>query len=190
MFGCRQSLLLEALFILLVFFELQAMPVFTDDDAGEAIKELPVAAEGRRTAKRYSWEVAEAKVSDRGDLEWVPKPFTFVKGDSVRYIDYENGSDDNSGTSKENPWKHHPKDPQSTGKAKADSGADTYIFKCGSVYRGNIELGTVSGRSGAPVRFTSDPSWGEGEAVICGSEVVVGWQKGRTNPKIPDGNEI
>lgn len=165
-------------------------PVFTDDDSGETLENLPVAVEGKRTSEKYSWEQAESKVSDKGDIEWSPKPFCFVKGSSVRYIDFEKGSDSNIGTSSDKPWKHHPKDPAASGAAKTDSGADTYVFKRGVFYRGNIELGTISGKPGKPIRFTSDPSWGEGDAVICGSEVVTGWQKGRTHAKIPEGNEI
>lgn len=160
------------------------------DAIGASLEKLPVAPAGKRTAKRYSWEAAESKVSDRGDLEWAPKPFACVKGSAVRYIDFEKGSDSNSGIEKDKPWKHHPKDPAAMGAAKSDSVADTYVFKRGVVYRGNIELGTISGKPGNPIRFTSDPTWGAGEAVICGSEIVEGWKKGRTNEKIPEGAEI
>ena len=43
-----------------------------------------------------------------------------------------------------------------------------------------------SGVSGAPVRLTSDPSWGKGEAVLCGSERVLSWKRGATHPDIPE----
>ena len=37
--------------------------------------------------------------------------------------------------------------------------------------------------------LTSDPSWGEGEAVLAGSEQVTGWSRGG-HPAMPDGDKV
>ncbi|MFN2396793.1 MAG: right-handed parallel beta-helix repeat-containing protein, partial [Bacteroidales bacterium] len=127
--------------------------------------------------QKYSWETQQAKVLPNGDLEWAPQEFQFVTGSSVRYIDYENGDDSNDGLTKSTPWKHHPWDEEATDNAANVYGIHTYIFKRGVVYRGTLtKLGIGSGKSGNPVRLTSDPDWGEGEAAIYGSvKVEDGW---------------
>jgi hypothetical protein len=61
--------------------------------------------------------------------------------------------------------------------AAVAKGVDTYVFKRGVVYRGEL-VARESGRPGDPIRLTSDPAWGEGEAVIVGSEHVTGWRRG------------
>lgn len=170
------------------------MSAAKDDISSEVVKEpasnLKTAAPGKRTTKKYSWETNQAKVLETGNLEWTPKPFVFEKGRSVRYIDYENGNDNNSGTSKSSSWKHHPWDANATGKSSACAGIQTYIFKRGSVYRGSIIV-KESGEEENPVRFTSDPSWGSGEAVICGSERLInGWTKGADNKDIPNPSNV
>ncbi len=104
-----------------------------------------------------------------GDLEWAPEPFEFKAGASVRYIDYENGNDGDDGASKASAWKHHPWDRDATGKAKACKGVHTYVFKRGVPYRGQLSA-PESGKENDPVRLTSDPAWGEGEAMVWGSE--------------------
>ncbi len=140
-------------------------------------------------AGAYSWQEPHAEVVDTGNLAWQPQAFTFEKGDSVRYIDYAAGDDANPGTSTETPWKHHPWDPRATGKAGNARGVDTYVFKRGILYRGGL-VAKESGRPGRPIRLTSDPAWGEGEAVLCGSEPVSGWSKGADNPAIPEPEEV
>ena len=69
---------------------------------------LKPAAPGKRTPKKYSWESNQARAVETGNLEWTPKPFAFEAGKSIRYIDYENGDDNNNGKSNTTPWKHHP----------------------------------------------------------------------------------
>jgi hypothetical protein len=140
-------------------------------------------------AEPYGWQETYARVVPTGDLAWDPQPFVFETGDAVRYIDYEGGDDANAGTSKEQPWKHHPWDPQATGRAKADRGADTYVFKCGVAYRGGLVC-RESGTSERPIRLTSDPFWGGGDAVLSGSEVVTGWRKGSPNRDIPNPGQV
>ena len=124
----------------------------------------------------YSWQDPHAEVIETGDLKWKPKPFAFECGESVRYIDYENGDDGNDGETRGTPWKHHPWDTRATGKAKDTEGIHTYVFKRGTHYRifsadgGWALLGALdSGEPGNPIRLTSDPDWGTGEAVIAGS---------------------
>ena len=128
-------------------------------------------------AAEYSWQQPQAKVLPQGDLEWAPRPFDFEKGDSVRYIDYEGGEDANDGLTKTTPWKHHPWDEKATGRAAACSGVHTYVFKRGSIYRGYL-LADDSGEPGNPIRLTSDPAWGNGEAALYGSVALTdGWKR-------------
>ncbi len=128
-------------------------------------------------AADFEWQTPQAKALPNGTLEWTPQPFTYTAGNTVRYIDYENGKDSNPGT-KAAPWKHHPWDTQATGNAKAHKGAATFVFKGGVIYRGRLE-GKSSGSTDDPVRLTRDPSWGDGEAMIYGSHRIAGgWRKG------------
>jgi hypothetical protein len=86
----------------------------------------------------YSWETNQAIVLPEGDLAWSPEPFVLVKGPSVRYIDFDNGNDNNDGLTVSSAWKHHPWDNAATGTAKNSTGIHTYIFKRGVVYRGSL----------------------------------------------------
>jgi hypothetical protein len=142
-----------------------------------------------QTAGRWSWQQPQVKVLPTGDLEWMPQPFEFRAGASVRYIDFESGDDTQDGLSKQAPWKHHPWDPEADGQAKACRGVHTYVFKQGVTYRGQMEA-SESGTGTAPIVLTRDPSWGEGPAVICGSETVTGWKKGADNPFIPEPEKV
>ena len=116
-------------------------------------------------------------VEGKTEIKWMPEPFKFTPGSSLRYVDFENGDDTNSGTSKEQPWKHHPWDQRAGGNAAAEKGVLTYVFKGGVVYRGNLVAGE-SGTAAEPIRLTRDPSWGEGIATLSGAELITGgWQK-------------
>jgi len=137
---------------------------------------------------QYSWETQQAKVLANGDLQWAPLAFQLVKGSSVRYIDFEGGNDASDGLSSSTAWKHHPWDNSATGNAKIGSGIQTYIFKRGVVYRGML-IAKESGTSDNPIRLTSDPNWGTGEASIFGSVLATnGWTKANATiaPKIPN----
>jgi hypothetical protein len=161
-----------------------------NDYSKDGLSEVNPIPVGKRTQKKYSWESQMAKATPAGDLIWTPKPFVFEKGKSVRYIDYEGGNDSNSGTSKNNPWKHHPWDPAASGNSAKCTGIQTFIFKRGSIYRGTIEI-KESGKPDNPIRFTSDPSWGTGEAYISGSEKITGgWKKGADHKDIPDASAV
>lgn len=150
--------------------------------------DVPVASSG----PVYSWEKAHARVLENGDLQWQPEDFKYLAGPAVRYIDFEGGDDNNDGTSTIKPWKHHPWDPSATGRAKGSSGIFTYVFRRGVVYRG-VLTAKESGEPGNPVRLTSDPSWGTGEACIYGSErITSGWEKADVNidPRIPEADKV
>jgi hypothetical protein len=138
---------------------------------------------------RYSWQEPQAKVVPTGDLEWAPRPFEFKPGGPVRYIDFASGDDANDGLSKQAPWKHHPWDPNAGGKAAACKGVHTYVFKQGVDYRGALNA-DESGTAEAPIILTRDPSWGEGPAVICGSERLTGWKKGADDDRIPEPEKV
>lgn len=159
---------------------------------GIAMLALLVAGRGVVNAQnvaRWSWQEPHAKVLPTGDLQWTPKLFEFKPGESVRYIDFESGDDANDGLSKQTAWKHHPWDPNAAGNAMACRGVRTYIFKQGVDYRGEMNA-NESGMADAPIILSRDPSWGEGPAVICGSEAVTGWKKVADNNVIPEPEEV
>jgi hypothetical protein len=158
--------------------------------AGGIAQGSPLADGSRGDAiGRWSWPQSQAKVLPTGDLEWAPQPFEFRAGDSVRYIDFESGRDDNDGLSPGTPWQRHPWDPEATGRAKECRGAHTYVFKQGVVYRGEMDA-KEPGTPDRPILLTRDPSWGTGPAVICGSEAVTGWKQGADHPQIPEPGKV
>ena len=138
---------------------------------------------------RWSWQEPQSRVLPTGDLEWAPQPFEFKPGSSIRYLDFDSGNDNNDGSSKQTPWKHHPWDPNANGMAKACKGAHTYVFKQGVIYRGELDA-NESGSQTVPILLTRDPSWGTGPAVICGSEAVTGWKRGADNALIPEREKV
>ena len=150
---------------------------------------LSVTGAPTRAGVTFSWQEAYAKVLPHGDLEWTPKPFRFEKGASLRYIDFDAGNDENDGTTNQAPWKHHPWDSQATGKAKLCRGIHTYVFKGGVDYRGELSV-REAGKPGDPIRLTRDPGWGQGPAVLCGSERITGWKKGATHQDIPEPEKV
>lgn len=128
-------------------------------------------------AQSYSWQQPHATVVGTGDLLWAPQPFSYSPGGSVVYIDYEGGSDSNTGASTGSAFKHHPWDPNATGNAAATNGIHTYVFKRGVIYRGTLTA-DESGTAGNPIILTADPSWGSGQAMLFGSErVATTWQQ-------------
>ncbi len=143
------------------------------------------AAARRPEPDRWSWNAPMSTITATGDLAWKPQPFVYSKGASVRYIDYAAGADDHDGLSPATAWKHHPWDPAANGAAKTCAGIQTYVFKRGVVYRGTL-VARDAGKPDDPIRLTSDPAWGEGEAVLCGAEAVIGWKQGADRPDIPD----
>jgi hypothetical protein len=141
--------------------------------------------------EQFSWQNSYARVTPEGDLEWAPRPFVFQAGTSVRYIDYEHGNDNNPGTRAE-PWEHHPWDAEARGKAAKCAGIHTYIFRRGVVYRGAL-VAKESGQPDTPIRLTSDPSWGSGEANLYGSRRITGeWKRAnaRSAPGIPSPESV
>ncbi|HYW94059.1 MAG TPA: LamG-like jellyroll fold domain-containing protein [Bacteroidales bacterium] len=141
---------------------------------------------------KYDWQQQQAIVSPDGNLQWNPKSFVYEEGSSVRYIDFENGDDSNDGQSEATAWKHHPWDQNATGNAAGASGIHTYVFKRGVIYRG-VLTAKESGKPGDPIRLTSNPSWGTGEAGIYGSmQFTGGWTQGDATsaPNIPDPTKV
>src|SRR4029077_11448824 len=107
----------------------------------------------------------------------------------VRYIDFEAGDDMNPGDAATRPWKHHPWAPETAGAAAAGLGLYTFVVKRGVAYRGHLTV-KDAGRAGDPIRLTSDPAWGNGEAVLCGSERVITWEKGADHKDIPEPEKV
>ncbi len=137
----------------------------------------------------FAWQKQYIRITEGGQMEWMPKPFVFVSDEPARFIDYENGSDQNDGASRESPWKHHPWDNNATGQSKAATGIRTYLFKGGVVYRGQLTI-KEQGEPGKPLRLTRDPHWGEGPATIAGSQIATGWTQGAEHPKISNPGEV
>ena len=137
----------------------------------------------------YTWQQPQAEVLPQGDLRWAPEPFRFERGESVRYVDFDGGDDDADGSTASSAWRHHPWDAAASGQAAVCTGIHTYVFKRGVIYRGSL-VASESGQPGDPIRLTSDPSWGEGEAIISGADPVVGWTLGSDHPDIPEGKRV
>ena len=116
-------------------------------------------------AQEYSWQKPHIEMLPNGDMRWQPEPYRYQPGEVVRYIDFENGDDANSGTSPALAWKRHPWDLHATGNAAQAAGPITYVFKGGSVYRGQLTA-DESGEPGNPIRLVSDPDWGDGPAWV------------------------
>lgn len=140
-------------------------------------------------ATTFPWENPHARVLPQGELEWAPEPFQFRTGPVVRYIDFDAGDDSNDGTSPATAWKRHPWDPESSGLARQSSGAVTYVFKRGVTYRGRFQPGEDRGEPGNPIRLTSSPDWGSGQATIQASERVINWTRG-AHPRMPEPHRI
>ncbi|MCM8803158.1 MAG: hypothetical protein NC827_07620 [Candidatus Omnitrophica bacterium] len=139
---------------------------------------------------KFSWEEKNCEVYKEIEIKWKPKTFIFEKGISLRYIDYENGNDNNDGLTKNTPWKHHPWDEKAEGKAKECKGIYTYIFKKGVIYRGRL-FARESGTEENPIRLTVDPDWGKGNAYIYGSiKIEGGWRKCNEEIKVPEVDKI
>lgn len=104
---------------------------------------------------------------------------------TVYYVDFENGDDNNPGTSKDLAWKHAPIDINSEGKSLAAKIApgDTILFRSDVVYRGKMLASSTygkrilgSGVEGNPITLKGD-GWGDGKAIIDGSELITGWTR-------------
>lgn len=155
----------------------QAIPLLAAAGAACALAAFGAEPGNSEATKRFSWQEPQARVLPTGGFEWTPKPFVFEKGASLRYIDFSAGDDARDGRSPQTAWKHHPWDAAATGMAKACKGIHTYVFKGGVVYRGALKS-AESGAPGDPIRLTSDPNWGQGVAVLCGStRIAGGWKK-------------
>ncbi len=141
-------------------------------------------------AETFSWQKKQAELSSTGDIIWTPQPFRFEQGDSVRYIDFEEGDDLHEGLTRHTAWKHHPWDVRALDKAKRCTGIHTYVFKRGVYYRGTLAA-VESGQSGDPIRLTSDPTWGDGEAVISGGHRITGgWKRGAAHSDISEPQNV
>lgn len=88
------------------------------------------------------------------------------------YVDYENGSDENLGTSKTSAWKHAPGDRNSKSRANNYDlkASDTIIFKGGVEYFGSIIVPSPGEKSN-PITYKGD-GWGESKAILNGSKNV------------------
>ena len=102
-----------------------------------------------------------------------------AQADAVYHVDYEAGDNDHDGLSADAPFKHAPGDANATGRAAAVELApgDVVRFKGGVAYRGRIDV-PASGGAGAPIVYdgNTDGTWGDGPAIIDGSELIDDWQ--------------
>lgn len=84
--------------------------------------------------------------------------WSLAAGSATYYVDFEGGSNSNSGTSEGAPWKHAPGDPRATGSVVSSLAAgDSVLFKGGGSYvltNGGINAGW-SGTSNSPITYAS-----------------------------------
>ncbi len=91
------------------------------------------------------------------------------------YVDFQSGSDSNSGLSTSTPWKHSPGDSGAEGiPASLDlTAGNTYCFKGGVIYQGQIAVDGVGGTSGHPVVLDGEcAGFGTGKAKITHSRAT------------------
>lgn len=87
------------------------------------------------------------------------------------YVDFDGGSDAAAGTATTTAWQHCPGDDNATGNAAISlSAGDAVLFKGGVIYRGVIAA-EWNGTPAAPIILKGN-GWGEGKAIISGSEVI------------------
>ncbi len=96
------------------------------------------------------------------------------------FIDFEGGNDEGDGLTAATAWKHAPGDANAAGEAAAVKlqPGDRVLFKGGVIYRGALQL-TASGTAEAPIVYDGNTAgeYGEGKAIIDGSEPVSGWRR-------------
>jgi hypothetical protein len=94
------------------------------------------------------------------------------------YVDFDGGADANPGTSPAAPFKRCPGDSAATGNAAATllAPGDNVIFKGGVFYRGTITCNRP-GADANPITYdgNTDGAFGNGRAIIDGSEPLTGW---------------
>ncbi|NLF32925.1 MAG: hypothetical protein GX591_18820 [Planctomycetes bacterium] len=111
-------------------------------------------------------------------------------GFNTYYVDFDGGSDADSGLSPLAAWKHCPGDPNAAG-TPANTAlyyGDTVVFKGGVVYRGQITCHR-SGQAGRPIVYDGNTAgtFGQGRAVIDGSTSLTEWTP-CSGPEDADGN--
>jgi hypothetical protein len=78
------------------------------------------------------------------------------------YVDYETGSESNTGTSTGSPWKYCPGDTRS---AKTLVAGDNVYFKAGTTYQSSGSITLTGGTVGNPITYDGD-QWGSGADCI------------------------
>jgi hypothetical protein len=88
------------------------------------------------------------------------------------YVDYDRGSDQASGQTETQAWKHAPGDPQAQDAPRraALQPGDKVLFRGGVIYRGAIRLDD-SGAAGHPITY-SGQGFGAGRAIISGRDMA------------------
>ena len=133
----------------------------------------------------YLGHVAVCNMERSDDQDWwVPIRLTVGAGEvaptNTYYIDYDDGDDSANGLTPATAWKNHPwgqNKPGGTVAATTDLvPGDKCVFKGGVHYRDWL----YGGDSGTPssriiLDGNTDGSFGSGQAVIDGSDVLTGW---------------
>lgn len=88
------------------------------------------------------------------------------------YVDFASGSDEASGKTPAQAWRHAPGDPSAKGRAASHTlqPGDTVIFRGGIAYRGSISV-NQSGQEGRPIVYLGE-GFGNGKAVLDGRDRV------------------
>jgi hypothetical protein len=96
------------------------------------------------------------------------------------YVDFQGGSDSNTGSCTDQAWKYAPGDSAASGAAAAVQlkAGDNVKFKGGVVYKGSISI-PASGTADSPLTYSGNswPGLDGQKAVIDGSEALTGWKR-------------
>ncbi|THB72923.1 MAG: right-handed parallel beta-helix repeat-containing protein [Desulfobacteraceae bacterium] len=93
------------------------------------------------------------------------------------FVDFDSGSDLNTGLGQATAWKHAPGDVNAVGTPAGTAllPGDQVLFKGGVIYRGSITI-PASGSPDLPLVYKGD-GWGEEKAVIDGGDLLTAWQR-------------
>ncbi len=167
-------------YVFLIFIALESIAFAAGDvdnngtvDLTDAVLSLQVCAGMTQNTVNTSEDVnADGKIGLEEAIYVLHKVST---PDTVYYyVDFDSGSDNNSGTSAGDAWKHAPGDANATGNPASVSlqGGDVVLFRADVVYKGSITI-QAGGTEGNPITYLGQ-GWGEGKAIIDGSEALAG----------------
>jgi hypothetical protein len=102
-------------------------------------------------------------------------PLQLIHKSTIYYVDFESGSDSNSGESPTNAFKHCPGDTNATERARSKTlfPGDTVVFKGGISYNGTVHMKWSGKSEDKQIVYdgNSNNLFGKGKAIINGEHI-------------------